>query len=123
MDRALVVLPLAAVLVAAAWPASPAQKASSPPSVCDQLTPSRLLENPALAEQYAQALKSGDQEEIARVRGLFEEIRSAHGCSGPVAMPDSPPASTLPPGHPPITPGDHPPVSIGFDDGPGVVTI
>ncbi len=122
MDRALVLLPLAAVLVATAWPASPAQQASAP-SICDQLTPSRLLENPALAEEYAQALKSGDQAEIARVRGLFEQIRSAHGCSGPVAMPDSPPASRLPPGHPPITPGDHPPVSIGFDEGPGVVTI
>ncbi len=119
MNRALVILPLAAVLVAAAWPASPAQQASSP-SICDQLTPSRLLENPALAEEYAKALKSGDQDEIARVRGMFDQIRSAHGCSGPATSDAAP---RLPPGHPPITPGEHPPVSIGFDDGPAVVTI
>jgi hypothetical protein len=121
MNRALVVLPLAAVLVAAALPASPAQQGASP-MVCDQLTPSRLLENPSLAEEYASALKSGDAAEIARVRAMFDQIRSAHGCSGPVAMPDTAPQSRLPPGHPPITPGEHPPVSVGFE-GPGVVTI
>jgi hypothetical protein len=121
MNRALVVLPLAAVLVAAALPASPAQHGSSA-GVCDKLTPSRLLENPSLAEEYASALKSGDAGEIARVRAMFDQIRSAHGCSGPVAMPDAAPQSRLPPGHPPITPGEHPPVSLGFE-GPGVVTI
>jgi hypothetical protein len=120
MNRALVVLPLAAVLIAAALPASPAQRSS--PSVCEKLTPSRMLENPALAEEYAAALKSGDEAEIARVRGMFDQIRSAHGCSGPVAMPDAAPEPRLPPGHPPITPGDHPPVAVGFE-GPGVVTI
>lgn len=121
MNRALVVLPLAAVLVAAALPASSAQQGSSP-SVCDELTPSRMLQNPSLAEEYAGALKSGDAADIARVRAMFERIRSAHGCSGPAATPDAAPQSRLPPGHPPITPGEHPPVSIGFEE-PGVVTI
>ncbi len=121
MNRALVVLPLAAVLVAAALPASRAQQSSSP-RVCEQLTPARLLENPAMAEEYAAALKSGDADEIARVRGMFDQIRSAHGCSGTAAMPDAAPAPRLPPGHPAITPGEHPPVAVGFE-GPGVVTI
>ncbi len=120
MNRVLVVLPLAAVLVAAAVPASPRQASSA--GVCEQLTPSRLLENPALAEEYASALKSGDAGEIARVRAMFDQIRSAHGCSGPAALPDAAPAPRLPPGHPPITPGEHPPVAVGFE-GPGVVTI
>ncbi len=120
MNRALVVLPLAAVLIAAAWPASRAQQAS--PSVCDQLTPSKLLENPALAEEYAGALKSGDAAEIARVRAMFDQIRSAHGCSGEVATPQAAPAPRLPPGHPPVTPGEHPPVSVGFE-APSTVTI
>ncbi|HEX9049524.1 MAG TPA: hypothetical protein VF841_03240 [Anaeromyxobacter sp.] len=121
MNRALVVLPLAAVLVAAALPSSRAQQASAP-AVCDQLTPSRLLENPALAEEYASALRSGDASEIARVRAMFDQIRSAHGCSGPAAAPDAAPAPRLPPGHPPITPGERPPVAVGFE-GPGTVTI
>ncbi len=121
MNRALVVLPLAAVLVAAALPASSAQRSSSP-AVCDKLTPARILENPAIAEEYADALKSGDAAEIARVRAMFDQIRSAHGCSGPVATPEEAPAPRLPPGHPPITPGEHPPVAVGFE-GPGVVTI
>lgn len=129
MNRAFVVLPLAAVLVAAAWPASPAQRASNP-GVCEQMTPSRLLENPTLAGAYADALKSGDQAEIARVQALFERIRSAHGCGGAVAMPDPAPSDStpsestprLPPGHPPISPGQHPPVAAQFD-GPGIVTI
>ncbi len=128
MNRAFVVLPLAAVLVAAAWPASPAQRASAP-GVCEQMTPSRLLENPTLASAYADALRSGDQAEVARVQALFERIRSAHGCGGAVAMPDSASpepapdaAPRLPPGHPPISPGQHPPVAAQFD-GPGIVTI
>jgi hypothetical protein len=121
MNRAVVVLPLAAVLVAAALPASPAQQGPSG-DVCDELTPSRILENPAIADEYASALKSGDAAEIARVRTMFDQIRSAHGCSGAAAMPEQAPAPRLPPGHPPITPGEHPPVAVGFE-GPGVVTI
>ncbi len=90
--------------------------------MCEQLTPSKLLENPALAEEYAGALKSGDATEIARVRAMFDQIRSAHGCAGDAALPDAAPAPRLPPGHPPVTPGEHPPVSIGFE-APSTVTI
>ncbi len=119
MNRALVVLPLAAVVIAAAWPASPAQPKASA-AVCEQMTPARLLENPGLAEEYAAALRSGDASEVARVRALFEQIRTAHGCTGEVSMPDAAPAPRLPPGHPPIAPGERAPVS--FED-PGAVTI
>ncbi len=122
MNRALVVLPLAAVLVAAAWPASPAQQ-GAPRAVCEQMTTPRLLENPGIAEEYANALRTGDADEIARVRAMFDEIRAAHGCSGAaVATPGDAPAPRLPPGHPPIAPGEHPPVAATFE-GPGVVTI
>jgi hypothetical protein len=130
MNRAFVVLPLAAVLVAAAWPASPAQRASTQAGVCEQMTSSRLMENPTLANAYADALRSGDQAEVARVQALFARIRSAHGCGGAVALPEPAPpdsappdaAPRLPPGHPPISPGQHPPVAAQFD-GPGIVTI
>ncbi len=122
MNRALVALPIVAVLVAAAWPSTRAQPASSPGGVCEQMTPSRLLENPALADAYAQALRSGDAAEVARVRAEFEQIRSAHGCAGEVTMPDAAPAPRLPPGHPPIAPGQRPEGAVRFEER-GVVTI
>ncbi len=121
MNRALVALPLVAVLVAAAWPTTRAEPAASP-SVCEQMTPARLLENPALADEYAQALRSGDASEVARVRAMFEQIRSAHGCTGDVALPDAAPVPRLPPGHPPIAPGERPEGSVRFEER-GAVTI
>lgn len=120
MNRALAVLPLAAVLVAAAWPASRAEGTS--PGVCDQLTPARLLESPALAGAWAEALRSGDAGEVARVQAMAERIRTAHGCAGDVALPSAPGAPRLPPGHPPIGPGERPDGPPSFE-GPGVVTI
>ncbi len=124
MNRALVVLPLAAVLVAAAWPASPSQGAArgGASAVCEQLTAAKLLENPGLASEWAGALRSGDADEIARVKALFGQIRSAHGCGGDLALPDTAPAPALPPGHPPVAPGERPPQDVTFE-GPGVVTI
>ncbi len=121
MNRALVALPLVAVLVAAAWPSTRAAPAVSP-DLCEQMTPARLLEYPGLASAYAQALRSGDAAEVARVRAMFEQIRSAHGCGGEVALPEAAPEPRLPPGHPPIAPGERPPGSVRFE-GPGVVTI
>ena len=121
MNRVLVALPLAAVLVAAAWPASPAHDVSQP-DVCERMTPSRMLENPVLANAYAQALRSGDAGEVARVKALFEHIRSAHGCAGEVALPEAALEPRLPPGHPPIAPGERPEGAMRFE-GPGVVTI
>jgi hypothetical protein len=125
MNRILVALPIAAVLVAAVWPASEAagaQGSHAASGVCEQMTPAKMLENPGLASEWAQALRSGDAGEIARVKALFGQIRSAHGCDGEVALPDGAPAPRLPPGHPPITPGERPPTAMTFE-GPGVVTI
>jgi hypothetical protein len=132
MNRVLVVLPLAAVLLAAVWPASDAQGA--PGGVCEQMSPARLLEHPRLAGAYADALRSGDAGEVARVRQMLGRIRSAHGCEGEVALPAAPEAAPalppghppvaprLPPGHPPIAPGERPEGTPRFE-GPGVVTI
>jgi hypothetical protein len=120
MNRVLVAVPLAAILVAAAWPASPAQAVAA--GVCEQMTPSRMLENPGLGGEYARALRSGDAGEVARVKALLEQIRSAHGCAGAVALPDAAPQPRLPPGHPPIAPGERPATTTRFEE-PGVVTI
>jgi hypothetical protein len=79
------------------------------------MTPARMLENPALAEEWAAALRSSEPDEIGRVREMIAQIRAAHGCTGELAMPapgDAP--GGLPPGHPPVgeraLPRGHPPV-------------
>jgi hypothetical protein len=137
MNRVLAVLPLAAVLVAAAVPgqeAKGARASAGAPAVCEQMTPARMLENPALASVWSQALRSGDAAEIARVQGLFGQIRSAHGCGGELALPSAPDGAAqlppghpkisprLPPGHPPIAPGERPAGAVRFEE-PGIVTI
>ena len=51
------------------------------------MTPSKMLENPALAHEWAQALRSSQPDELARMKAMIGEIRAAHGCRGEVAMP------------------------------------
>ena len=123
MNRVLVALPIVAVLVAAAWPSTRGAQAA-PQGVCAQMTMAKLLESPALADEFAKALRSGDVEEIARVRAMFEQIRSVHGCgdAGQQDAQDAAPAPRLPPGHPPIAPGERPAGSVQFEE-PGAVTI
>jgi hypothetical protein len=90
-----------------------------------------MLENPRLAHEWAEALRSSSPGEVARVRALLEGIRAAHGCRGEVAMPEV--GTRLPPGHPPLPeahpslPPGHPPVPSApahrlFSE-PGIVTI
>jgi len=121
MKRILVALPAVALLVAAAWPGARVQPAEQ--GLCEVMTPARMLENPGLAHQYAEALRSGEASEVARMRSLLEEIRTAHGCAGAVALPDVPSgAARLPPGHPPIDgPGRAP--RLPMFAAPDVVTI
>jgi hypothetical protein len=118
MKRAPLVLFAAALLVALALPVSQAIGAASglrEPALCRHMTPARMLENPALAEEWAAALRSAEPDEIARVRAMIAQIRAAHGCTGELALPapaDAP--GGLPPGHPPVgeraLPRGHPPV-------------
>ncbi len=93
-------LPLAFLFAAMAWPIARDRAGG----VCELMTPARMLENPGLASEYAQALRSGDAAELARVRSMLEELRAVHGCEGNVALPSVAPDAPghLPPGHPPI---------------------
>lgn len=131
MKRAPVVLFLAAILVALAWPVSEAIGAAAgrERAVCREMTPARMLENPAVAQEWADALRSAQPGEVARVRAMIDEILAAHGCargpdesqqagsSGSEAPAREP--GRLPPGHPPVGGGErqlppgHPPVSDG----------
>lgn len=125
MKRAVLALPIAAVLAGVAWPA--ARGVDAEPGVCALLSAAKLLEHPTLAEQYAQALRAQDAEEIGRVAELLREIRSAHGCEGELSLPSAPRAAPrLPPGHPPVGrpssgEGEHAPRPLF--EAPGTVTI
>ena len=72
---ALFALPLAIALTAMVWPIARHGDAG----VCALMTPARMLENPDLASELARALRSGDADEVARVRGKLQEIRAVHG--------------------------------------------
>jgi hypothetical protein len=101
MKRAVLIVPLAALFAVVVWPSARGEIARS--SLCDLMTPARMLEHPDLAHQYAQALRSGEPGELARVEALLRDIRAAHGCEGEIALPAAPrSAPALPPGHPPV---------------------
>jgi hypothetical protein len=102
MKRAVLALPFLALALAIAWPATRDRSATA--GLCDVMTPARMLEDPGLAHDFAQALRSGDASEVARVKTVFERIRAAHGCDGEVALPTRAPEArpSLPPGHPPV---------------------
>lgn len=120
MKRAVLALPVVAVLAAVVVPA--ARSATGERDVCALMTPARMLEHPGLAHEYAQALRSGDATEVARVESMLREIRAVHGCEGEVAFPAAPGAPALPPGHPPVGSPRAPSVAP-FIEAPGVVTI
>jgi hypothetical protein len=121
MKRVTLAVFTVAFLAAMAWPVSQAIGAATgvrEPAVCREMTAAKMLEHPALAGEWAQALRSSAPDEVARVRALIEQIRAAHGCSGELALPafpsPAPDAGALPPGHPPVPgrglPRGHPPV-------------
>jgi hypothetical protein len=121
MKRAMFAILVLAFLAVMAWPVSRAIGAATgviEPAVCREMTPAKMLEHPALAHEWARALRSAEPDELARLRAMIAEIRAAHGCMGELALPTLPEAErepgALPPGHPPIPgyglPPGHPPV-------------
>lgn len=123
MKRALLLAVPALAVLAAAFVVPAAQSASGEQGVCDLMTPARMLENPGLAHEYAQALRSGEASEVERVEAMLRDIRAAHGCEGEVALPQAPrSAPALPPGHPPIG-VPRAPSSAPFIEAPTTVTI
>jgi len=132
-------LPLAlftvALLVAVAWPLSAAIGASASghePPVCREMTSAKMLDHPALAQEWADALRSAQPSQIARIQAMIAEIRAAHGCGReavpalaqepgllPPGHPPIPGAGSLPPGHPPLGAPPHMPLF----EAPAIVTI
>lgn len=99
MRRAIVPFILAATLGTVAWPAA---RSGDAEDVCARVTDERLLEEPAIAQQWAAALRSGDADAIAWMEHALREIRAAHGCGGDAASSGLPDRSDLPAGHPPV---------------------
>jgi hypothetical protein len=134
MERAPFALMTIALAVVVAVPVAQAIGTGDPsePEVCSRMTTARMLEHPALADEWARAVRSASPDAVARVRALLSEIRAAHGCSGEVAVPPPHDAPALPPGHPPVPgsrelPPGHPPVGgaprAPLFEAPAVLTI
>lgn len=123
MKRAGLVVLVALFLAAAVW--SVVRGAEAEAGVCTLMTPSGILEHPALAHALAEVLRSGDAVEVGRVEDLLREIRSIHGCEGDVGPRRATPV--LPPGHPPVhapfMDGDRPAEEAPIFEAPGTVTI
>ncbi len=130
MTRAPLALLVVALVTIMAWPVSQAIGEVSgvrEPAVCRHITAARMLEEPALAEQWAEAVRSAEPEAIARVQALIADLRAVHGCAREPTMP----APRLPPGHPPIPapgvlPPGHPPIpssQVPLFEPPAVLTI
>lgn len=100
MKRIALAASTAAALAAVAWPVAEGLRVAEP-TVCARMTPARMLEHPALAEEYARALLSPDPGAVGRVEAMLRGVLRAHGCGGAVALPREV-APRLPPGHPPI---------------------
>ncbi len=129
MKRAALALSTVILVIAMAWPVSQtigAVAGSREPPFCRLMTPARMLEDPVLAEEWAQALRSAEPQAIAHVRALIAEIRAAHGCTDELTAP----APVLPPGHardPDALPPGHPPIPSSprtpLFEAPAVLTI
>ncbi|HEY6004194.1 MAG TPA: hypothetical protein VIV57_15060 [Anaeromyxobacter sp.] len=104
MNRVVLSIFVAVALFALGWAAARGGQAET--GVCALMTAEKLLENPGLAREYAEALRSGDGDELGRVADMIREIRSAHGCEGEFVLPATPATPrahpALPPGHPPV---------------------
>ncbi len=135
MTRAPLALLTVALITVAAWPVSQAIGAASgvrEPPVCRHMTAARMLEDPALAAEWDEAVRSTEPEALARVKGMIADIRAVHGCTRELTMPAPAPAPRLPPDHPPIPgpgglPPGHPPIpsspSAPLFEAPAVLTI
>ncbi len=101
MKRVVLSMSIAAALAALVW--STARGRGGGEGLCAHMTPAKLLEDPGLAQEYADALRSGDAGEVVRVEHMLRDIRSVHGCQGEVTLPAHPYRNPeLPPGHPPV---------------------
>jgi hypothetical protein len=130
MNRLVLTVFVGVALFALGWAAARGGPAEA--GVCALLTPEKLLEHPAIAHEYAEAVRSGDSEQIGRVEHALREIRSVHGCRGEFELPAAPAESPgtaerrLPPGHPPV---HHPSIDdrglerLPLFGSPGAVTI
>ncbi len=131
MSRLVVTVFVGVALFALGWGAARGGRAEA--GVCAMLTPEKLLENPGIADEYADAVRSGDAEQIGRLEHALREIRNVHGCRAEFQMPAAPSGKrgpsekpALPPGHPPI---HHPSIDdrglerLPLFGAPGAVTI
>lgn len=104
------------------WNVAMERSCVTPAYVCENMTSTKLLQDPALAGELSEALRAGKAYARDHLDALVGHMREVYGCDGtgaPHAPRSMEPAQRLPPGHPPI-PGAPP--SPMFD-APEAVTI
>lgn len=90
------------------WHIAMRQACLTPSYVCHNMTSAKLLEDPALARALRHAFETGDPEPLHDLDALVGQMRARYGCDGALAAP-RPAQPRLPPGHPPIGPGEQTP--------------
>ena len=85
------------------WHIAMRRSCLTPAYVCHNMTSAKLMEDPAVREQFRGALEAGRPEPIAELDALVAHMRSRYGCEGASAdAPGEPSSPALPPGHPPL---------------------
>jgi hypothetical protein len=85
----------------------------TPEYVCRNMTSAKLLEDPVVAGELRRALEAGDATALGALDALVEGMRSEYGCAGAAHGRADRVPPRLPPGHPPIGPGDASPTFDG----------
>jgi hypothetical protein len=100
------------------WHVAMQKSCLTPDYVCRNMTSSKLLEDPEIAAELRRALEAGDTAAMGALDSLVDGMRAEYGCVGSSRGPARS-GGRLPPGHPPVGPGDATPTF----DGPGGVDI
>jgi hypothetical protein len=100
------------------WHVAMQRSCLTPEYVCRNMTSSKLLEDPEVADELRRALEAGDTAAMGALESLVDGMRAEYGCAGGTRGPARN-GRRLPPGHPPLGPGDATPTF----DGPGGVDI
>lgn len=74
--------------------------------VCRNMTSTKLLEDPVVADELRRALDAGDATALGSLESLVDGMRAQYGCAPSGAHGRAPGGVRLPPGHPPIGPRD-----------------
>lgn len=102
------------------WHAAVQRSCVTPDYVCENMTSTKLLQDPEIAGELRDALRAGQGGAMQDLDALVGHMREVYGCEGagdPHGASGARPEPVLPPGHPPIPSSPRSPI---FEDPPAV---